>query len=155
MIAILVVCQGNICRSPALQGCLQKIIDEHHKTDKYYVDSCGLYSSFCGQGVDSRVKKAAKKQGIELSHQAREFAVSDFNTFDYILPVTEEIRKELCSLSQNPQDLKKIHLVTEFSQKYYKQDIEDPYRKGEEGFDLMLNQLCEIAREIFSYLELK
>lgn len=155
MISILCVCQGNICRSPALQGCLQKLIDEHKKTEKYYVDSCGLHSFFRGQQMDQRAKKAAEKKGFSISHIAREIEIIDFSTFDYILPVTKEIKQSLYYLAPDEKSKKKIYLATHFSTLYKDRDIEDPYSGGERGFDEMIEILYESATSLFEYLENK
>ena len=153
MISILVVCLGNICRSPAWQACLQKIIDDNKKTEEYYVDSCGLRSSFCGQMPDIRTKKAAEKRGVILSHIAREFDLLDYTRFDYILAVTKEIKRDLSSMAPDDLSRKKIHLLTHFSKLYKDKDIEDPYYGGEDGFDRMIEVLFEIANTFFFYLE--
>lgn len=155
MISILVVCLGNICRSPALQGCLQKVIDDHKKTEDYYVDSCGLHSSFCGNQADSRTKKAAEKKGVILSHAARTFELSDYTTFDYILPVTKEIKDNLYFLAPDQISREKIHLATHFSKLYKDKDIEDPYGGKEDAFDCMIDVLYQTANALFRYFETK
>lgn len=153
MIAVLIVCRGNICRSPALQGCLQRVVQDHKKTESYYIDSCGVHSFFCGQEVDLRTKVSARKKGIELSHLARNFELADFTIFDYIFPVTQDIMQDLCELAPNEVSKKKIYLATHFSKLHKDKDIEDPYCGGEEGFNRMLDILSEVAIDLFHYLE--
>ncbi len=64
MKSILFVCLGNICRSPALAACLQKLINEKSLKDKVFVDSCAVTPSFLGAPADPRMVAAANKRGV-------------------------------------------------------------------------------------------
>lgn len=78
---ILMVCLGNICRSPLAEGILRSKLPK----DKFLVDSAGTGGWHAGELPDNRSMKIASKYGIDISHQrARQFQVQDFHTFDYI-----------------------------------------------------------------------
>lgn len=153
MISILFVCHGNICRSPALQGFLQKLLDDSGKAEKYYVDSCGLHSCFSGQEPDIRTKRAAQKKKVTLSHKAREFRQEDFHIFDYIFVATKEIKHTLYSIAPDENSRKKIHLATHFSRLYQDEDLEDPYYGGEEGFNHMMIIVEESVKTCLDSIE--
>ncbi len=148
MIAILYVCYANMCRSPSLQGFLQKWVDHHQKTSCYYIDSCGLGP---GQSLDSKTFECAKGKGVYLSHKPRALESSDFIVFDYILAATYEIQQTL--ISMNPEFQKKIYLATHFSKVYKDLDLPDPYSLGIRGFDNLMEMVDESTCTFFNYLE--
>ena len=78
---ILMVCLGNICRSPMADGLMRKKVQEH-KLD-VYVDSAGTANYHVGGAPDARMTETAKRKDVDISGlQARQFVVSDFDTFD-------------------------------------------------------------------------
>jgi protein-tyrosine phosphatase len=148
MIAVLYVCHANMCRSPALQGFLQKWVDYYQKTSCYYIDSCGLGP---GQSLDSKTFESAKKKGVHLSHKPRALEPSDFVVFDYILAATYEIQETLISI--NPESQKNIYLATHFSKVYKDLDLPDPYNLGLKGFDNLMEMVEDSTYTFFNYLE--
>ena len=77
MTRILMVCLGNICRSPLAHGILQSKLSERN----FYVDSAGTAAYHIGNSPDYRSIEVAKKNNIDISTQsARQFKVSDFDT---------------------------------------------------------------------------
>ena len=80
---ILMVCLGNICRSPLADGLMRKKVQEH-KLD-VYVDSAGTANYHVGGAPDERMTQTARRKGVDISKlQARQFVVSDFDAFDII-----------------------------------------------------------------------
>ena len=78
---VLMVCLGNICRSPLAEGILKSKVD----TAKIFVDSAGTAGYHIGNAPDPRSIKVAKNHNIDISSQVcRRFIVSDFDTFDLI-----------------------------------------------------------------------
>ena len=99
---ILMVCLGNICRSPLAEGILK------HKTsdlNNFIVDSAGTASYHIGSPPDQRSIDIAKKNGIDLSEQrARKFNVSDFDDFDKIYAMDTHNYESIVSLARNVSD---------------------------------------------------
>ncbi len=86
MTRILMVCLGNICRSPLAHGILQSKLNDAN----FYVDSAGTAAYHIDNQPDYRSIKVAKNNGLDISTQsARQFKVSDFDTFDYIYAMDE------------------------------------------------------------------
>ena len=63
MVNVLFVCLGNICRSPAAQGVMQRMIDERGLGDRFYLDSAGTYGGHAGVLPDSRMRVHALRRG--------------------------------------------------------------------------------------------
>lgn len=136
MKSILFVCQGNICRSPALQAVLEQKLREHGITD-WHVDSCGISGAFLGCPVDERMQRELRKKGIEFSHTARPFEMSDYEVFDYIFAISPELVATL--RAEAPDTVKeKILLASHYSKKGKDQPIPDPYYLTEGGFASVL-----------------
>ena len=77
-IKILFVCLGNICRSPAAQGVMQRLVDERGVSEKFEIDSAGTYSGHRGQLPDPRMRRHASRRGYDLTHHARPVTIDDF-----------------------------------------------------------------------------
>ena len=80
-VKILMVCLGNICRSPLAEGILKSKVD----SNKVFVDSAGTGSWHVGEQPDTRSIDVASKNGIDISNQrGRQFSGTDFHDFDRI-----------------------------------------------------------------------
>lgn len=130
---ILMVCLGNICRSPLAEGIMRSKLGK-----EYFVDSAGTGSWHVGQAPDKRSIAVAKKYGIEISHlRARQFQVKDFDEFDYILAMDSSNYRDILSLARSEEDWMKVRLIL------HDQDVPDPYYGGEDGFELVYQLLDE------------
>ena len=139
---ILFVCLGNICRSPAAQGIMQKIVDERGLSDQYFIDSAGLYSGHAGELPDSRMRIHARQRGYLLDHRSRPVSSSDFDEFDIILAMDDNNYSRLKNLAPTVEDEAKIHKMIEYVRslpQYH--SVPDPYYEGAEGFEIVLDLL--------------
>jgi protein-tyrosine phosphatase len=122
---ILMVCLGNICRSPIAEGIVKKKL--HQTGLKATVDSAGLLSYHAGEQPDPRAMETAARFGIDISDQrARQISPGDFDKFDLILAMDNNVFSELCRMSQ-PQTRSKIHLFLDFSGFPEGSEVPDPY----------------------------
>src|SRR6056300_725606 len=126
---ILMVCLGNICRSPLAEGILQ------HKADKsnlnIEVDSAGTAAYHVGNLPDERSIEVAKKYGIDLTHQrARQFKKSDFNKFDVIYAMDTENYNNMLKLSTSKSDEEKVKLILDEIEPNSNYSVPDPYYGG-------------------------
>jgi protein-tyrosine phosphatase len=86
MTLILMVCLGNICRSPLAHGILKSKLNNAN----FYVDSAGTSDYHIGKQPDYRSIKVAKNHGLDMSSQrARQFKVLDFESFNYIYAMAQ------------------------------------------------------------------
>ena len=82
---VLFVCLGNICRSPAANGILEKMVAERGLQDRIEVDSAGTYPGHRGELPDPRMRRAAAERGYDLTHRARTVSEDDYYNFDMII----------------------------------------------------------------------
>ena len=140
---ILMVCLGNICRSPLAEGIMRSKL-----TKEYYIDSAGTGGWHAGEAPDKRSIQTARNHGIDISKQsARKFSITDFDTFDVIFVMDQSNYKDVINLAPNEAAKFKVQLLLDNSK-----EVPDPYYGTLEDFEQvyqLLNQACEtIARKI-------
>ena len=150
-VKILMVCLGNICRSPLAEGILASKLPK----DKFKVDSAGTGSWHIGRKPDERSISTAKKNKIDISHQkGRQFAVRDFDAFDYIYVMDNSNYNDVVFLAKNPEQRNKVQLILNELFPGENVDVPDPYYGLPNGFDNvyeMLDQACElIAKKLIA-----
>jgi protein-tyrosine phosphatase len=147
---ILMVCLGNICRSPLAEGILKSKLN----SDFYIVDSAGTSAYHIGELPDHRSIAIAKKNGIDISNQrARKFIANDFNEFDLIYAMDIENYHNICSLSTNKSNLLKVKLILNEINPLKDLSVPDPYYGGDFGFEnvyKMLDKACSIITKNIS-----
>ena len=144
MIKVLMVCLGNICRSPLAEGILVSKV----KSDEILVDSAGTGAYHIGKLPDKRSIEVAGKYGIDITNQrARKFTVKDFDTFDYIYAMDESNYQNILMLARTNDDKSKVQLILNEAHTTKNLAVPDPYYGGNQGFEnvyTMLEQACEI-----------
>ncbi|MGI9273272.1 MAG: low molecular weight protein-tyrosine-phosphatase [Endozoicomonas sp.] len=125
---ILVVCVGNICRSPAAEGLLRHLLSE--KGGNISVSSAGI-SALVGKSAHDKASELMKKTGVDLtSHKARQLDAALVHDHDLILVMEEGHVKAVEALV--PSARGKVHLLGKWRQGV---EIPDPYRKGDAAFE--------------------
>lgn len=146
-IKILMVCLGNICRSPLAEGILQSKLPR----DKFTVDSAGTGDWHVGRQPDSRSIAIAKSNGLDISRQrGRLFTAKDFETNDYIFVMDNSNYKDVMRLAPNAEAKSKVSLILNELFPDENVDVPDPYFGLEDGFSNvygMLDEVCEIIAE--------
>ena len=143
-IKILMVCLGNICRSPLAEGILASKLPKN----KFKVDSAGTGSWHIGNPPDERSIITAKKNGILISNQkCRQITTNDFDFFDYIYVMDNNNYNDVLELSKNQEHRKKVQLILNELFPNENVDVPDPYYGVQNGFDSvyqMLDEACDI-----------
>ena len=142
-IKILFVCLGNICRSPAAEGVMQRLVEERHLSHRFEIDSAGTYSGHHGQLPDPRMRRHASRRGYDLTHRARPINSDDFEYFDVIVAMDESNRRNLMHLAASLAQQSKIVMMGDYIVKLraHYDYVPDPYYEGAEGFELALDLL--------------
>ena len=140
---VLMVCLGNICRSPLAHGILEAKVDP----TKVQVDSAGTGSWHVGDAPDRRSIAIAQTKGLDISSQrGRQFVAQDFDRFDRIYVMDNSNLKNVLKLAQKPEHKGKVKLILEELFPGENVDVPDPYYGGTEGFEqvyYMLDKACE------------
>jgi protein-tyrosine phosphatase len=142
---ILMVCLGNICRSPMAEGILS------HKATSLHlpvtVDSAGTGNYHVGESPDDRAIATAGKFGVDISgQQARQFTVEDFDRFDHIFVMDTSNRRNVLQLAEREEHRAKVRLMMDVLYPNEEMEVPDPWFGGQEGFVRvfeMLDTACD------------
>tara|TARA_Y100001956_G_scaffold69472_1_gene72799 strand:+ start:5095 stop:5556 length:462 start_codon:yes stop_codon:yes gene_type:complete len=147
---ILVVCMGNICRSPTGEAILRAKSNERGLDVE--IDSAGTIGYHQGNPPDSRSKSAGEKRGYSFKGiRSRKVIPSDFEDFDLILAADNANLDDLSA--QCPKHLQhKLKLFLSYSSSNY-DEIPDPYYGGDQGFELVLDLIEDASDSILDMLE--
>ena len=139
---VLFVCLGNICRSPAAQGVMQRLVDERGLSDRFFIDSAGTGGWHIGDLPDKRMRVHARPRGYELTHRARKVQAGDFEDFDLIVGMDAANVDDLRYLAATIEQQDKVVMMGDYIRQYPNYDyVPDPYYEGSEGFELVLDLL--------------
>lgn len=144
MVRVLMVCLGNICRSPLAEGILKSKVDPN----KVFIDSAGTGNYHVGGLPDSRSIAIAQKYLLDITDQrCRQFRVSDFDEFDLIYVMDNSNRRDVLSLARDEKDRAKVKMILNEIFPNENVDVPDPYTGGDIGFEnvyKMLEEACSI-----------
>lgn len=144
MTKILMVCLGNICRSPLAEGILRSKL-----SNNFIVDSAGTGGWHAGELPDKRSIEIAKKKGLDITNQrARKFTKNDFSEFDIIYAMDNSNLKDILQLAPNEDAKKKVHLILNEIYPNKNMDVPDPYYGLNDGFEKVYNMLDEACNSI-------
>lgn len=141
---IVMVCLGNICRSPLAEGILKSKLD----TTKFTVDSAGTANYHTGKSPDKRSIAVAIKNGLDITNQkAAHFQASYFKQYDHIFVMDLSNYNDVLSLAKSPKERDKVSLILNETHPNQGMEVPDPYYGGDEGFDYvyeLLDAACEV-----------
>lgn len=150
---ILFVCLGNICRSPGAEGILKKYIKLEHLEHQFQIESAGLLDYHEGENYDPRMISHAEKRGFFLEGTSRPFEYEDFDQFDMIIALDNEIYNSLKSLDKRKKYSNKLFKMIEFYSNQDYDGVPDPYYFNSEGFELVLDILEDSCRGLLNKLK--
>ncbi len=152
MIRILFVCMGNICRSPAAEGVFRETIRRAGKADHVSCDSAGTIDFHAGEPADSRMRKAARSRGYELTSIARGFCREDFEAFDWIVTMDGENHRTIRALAESPETEAKVLPFCNWVDLPGISDVPDPYYGGSSGFEQVLDILENGSESLLNWI---
>ncbi|MFP4130446.1 MAG: low molecular weight protein-tyrosine-phosphatase [Halorhodospira sp.] len=142
---ILLVCMGNICRSPTAEGVLRERLRQHACEDSVELDSAGTHGFHIGKAPDPRAQEAARRRGIDISDlRARQVDWSDYEAFDLILAM-DAANAELLQADCPPGHAGKIGMFLDYAAGRQEREVPDPYFGGERGFEYVLDLIQEAS----------
>jgi protein-tyrosine phosphatase len=122
---------------------MRKLVAEAGLSDRIQVESAGTGSYHVGEPADRRSAAAARKHGVELHTCARQFAVPDFDRFEYVVAMDRRNFGFLKRFARNPGELAKLSMLRAFdpaSDPEQVEDVPDPY--FEDNFDAVFD-ICQ------------
>lgn len=146
-IKILMVCLGNICRSPLAEGILASKLPKN----TFSVDSAGTGSWHVGHAPDKRSIATAKNHNLDISNQrGKQFQKADFSNFDYIYVMDKSNYDDVIALADKPEQKQKVQIILNELFPGENVDVPDPYYGLENGFEnvySMLDEACSIIAD--------
>jgi protein-tyrosine phosphatase len=148
----LMVCLGNICRSPLAAGILKNKLTESGSNS--IVESRGFEPYHNGDYADARAQKTAKKHNLDISkHRASLFQAADFDNFDMIFVMDRNNYADVASMARTPEDMKKVDFLMNVSRPGTNTVVPDPYYGVDENFTKVFTMLNEAADAILEKYE--
>jgi protein-tyrosine phosphatase len=143
MVRVLVVCTGNICRSPLAQGVLEDLVRREGLEGEISVDSAGTHSYHVGMAPDPRAQESARRRGLDLGPQrARRIRPEDCEEFDYVPTMDEENYRAVAALCR--QGNAEVRPFLDYAPDRVETEVPDPFYGGGEGFEHVMD-LVEAA----------
>lgn len=135
---ILMVCLGNICRSPLAEGVLRSKLD----AEKFEIDSAGTSDYHLGVSPDHRSVSVAKKNGIDISQlKGRQFIKEDFKNFDFIFVMDKSNYQEVIRQAQSEEEKQKVSLLLDALGERNFKELADPYYGDDTQFRLVFAEI--------------
>lgn len=149
---LLFVCLGNICRSPAAEGVMRRLVEETGLADRIEIDSAGTAGWHEGKRSDPRMRKASARRGLDLTHLARQVRPTDLAEFDLVLAMDRQNQADLLALDAAGLYPARIRLLCEFCTRHEAREVPDPYYGGEEGFEHVLDLLEDACTGLLDHV---
>lgn len=150
---ILLVCMGNICRSPTAEGVLRHYVNINQLGARVEVDSAGTHGYHVGEAPDQRTQRAALLRGYNLSQlRARKVAPQDLEYFDLILAMDKTNLDNLRRMSP-PEMHDRIRLFMDYARNFDDEEVPDPYYGLGHGFDLVLDMVEDASQGLVEELK--
>lgn len=147
--SVLMVCLGNICRSPLAEGLLRAKLNP--KTLE--VDSAGTSDYHVDEAPDPRMTATAAQYNIDISDlRGRQFTVRDFDDFDHIYVMDRSNYNNVIRLARNAADKDKVSLILNEIFPSENREVPDPYYGGQKGFEEVFRLLDEATEVILKKL---
>jgi protein-tyrosine phosphatase len=153
MTRVLLVCAGNICRSPTAEGVVRRLLDAEKLNGRIEVDSAGMQSYHVGEAPDRRAQRAAAQRGYDISGlRARQVGPDDFLRFDLILAMD---RSCLAALQRKCPGERTAHLglFMGYATGLDADEVPDPYYGSGDAFDRVLDMVENAAHGLIAALK--
>ena len=155
MVRVLFVCLGNICRSPAAEGIMNKYLTQKNMNNHVQCDSAGTSGYHDDELPDSRMRQCASDRGFNLDSRSRKLKKEDLDIFDYIIAMDGQNMSNIKGLIEKNHEhyQKKIHMMTHFCRNHKVKDVPDPYFSSEDGFNQVLDLLDDAVCGLIDHLK--
>lgn len=152
---LLFVCLGNICRSPAAEAAMIKILVREGLEGQITVDSAGTSAYHAGEKADRRMREHGTRRDLNLASKSRQFTLEDFENFDLIIVMDNSNYKNVLSLDVNNKYADKVVKMTDYCNEHNEKEVPDPYYDGESGFEKVLDMVTNGCENLLSDIRKK
>lgn len=150
---ILMVCLGNICRSPLAEGIMEYKIQQAQLN--WTVDSAGTNGYHVGEAPHRLSQKVALMHGIDISRQsARNITGNDFQVFDMIYAMAEDVIDDIKWRTGNAYNPKKVKLLMDEVYPGRSIDVPDPWYGPEAGYHQVFDMIDKACDKIIEHYAL-
>ncbi|MDQ8201725.1 low molecular weight protein-tyrosine-phosphatase [Pelagicoccus sp. SDUM812003] len=150
--SILFVCMGNICRSPAGENVMRKLLQDAGLQDQVECDSAGTIGYHTGNSPDARMSAAGRKRGLPMTGRARQVVAEDLDRFDLVLAMDNDNYADLMQLATD-ENRAKVKRFCDFCIEYSDTQVPDPYYGGAQGFEHVLDLLEDGCQQILEAVQ--
>lgn len=143
------VCLGNICRSPLAEA----ILDEKARQAglDWQIDSAGTNGYHIGEAPHHLSQKVARHNGLDISHQrARKFTAADFQRFDKIYAMAEDVIDEMRQIAGRQFEASKVDLLLNEVHPGRNEEVPDPWYGPEPGYHEVYKLISDAADQIIA-----
>lgn len=145
---ILMVCLGNICRSPLAEGILQQKASEIGLD--WEVESAGTSHWHQGEAPDPRSIYTANQHGLDITRQrSRQLRPEDLQSYDLILAMDESNHRDILRFAKNEEQRQKVRLILDYADKIDENNVPDPYW-DDDGFEKVYQMLEEACSGVIT-----
>jgi protein-tyrosine phosphatase len=142
---VLMVCLGNICRSPLAEGILQHKANENNLN--WIIDSAGTNGFHNGEAPHPLSQKVAKQNGVDISKQiSRKFIVADIEKYDKIYVMAADVLDDVKEIAKDTFDATKIDFFLNELEASKNKNVPDPWYGNEDGYVKvykLINETCD------------
>lgn len=139
---VVVVCLGNICRSPMAAAVFRARIADAGLAAVVEIDSAGTGGWHVGGPADSRAAATLERHGYDTAHTARQLIAHDLADFDLVLVADHANRSDVTDLARTPDEVAKVAMLRSFDPASSDDaEIPDPYYGEGDGFDKVIGMI--------------
>ena len=149
---ILVVCLGNICRSPTAEAALKEALRDAGLAGRVEVASAGTGDWHLNEPPDPRMRAAAAAMGLDLHGTSCQITQRDFHESDLILVMDRQNLHDVLALAPDEAAKAKVRLYRDFDPQPGDGEVPDPYNGGEDGFRLVVERVRRTARGVAEHV---
>lgn len=151
--SVLMVCLGNICRSPLAEGVLKDLVQKKNLQSEFFIDSAGTASYHIGALPDGRSREVAIQHSFKLDHKARQFGREDFKRFQHILVMDRSNYANVVKLAKTDEERAQVKLITDYDPRpNHPEIVPDPYYGEIADFESVYQQLVICSEGFLSKL---
>lgn len=151
--SLLFICLGNICRSPAAEGIMRHMVNEHLMDDYVEIDSAGIGAWHAGELPDRRMRSHGAAHGYDFCSRARQIRQEDLHRFDRIIVMDDDNYSDIIAMTRNDEERRRVSRMTDYCRHHPNhKSVPDPYYGGDSGFELVIELLEDACRGLLEQI---